>query len=44
MLCNGAIMLSYMKKSDFNPDNFFRAAHMLVDSHLFGWAATRKDD
>jgi AcrR family transcriptional regulator len=44
MLCNGAIMLSYMKKSDFNPDNFSRAAHMLVDSHLFGWAATRKDD
>ncbi|WP_442602474.1 TetR/AcrR family transcriptional regulator [Paenibacillus sp. KN14-4R] len=44
MLCNGAIMLSYMKKSDFNPDIFSRAAHTLVDSHLFSWTVTRKDD
>lgn len=44
MLCSGAITMSYIKKTDFNPDNFSKAAHMLVDSHLFGWAATRKDD
>ncbi|MFC5406611.1 TetR/AcrR family transcriptional regulator [Cohnella soli] len=44
MLCNGAIMLSYMKKSDFNPDIFSRSAHTLVDSHLFSWTVTRKDD
>jgi AcrR family transcriptional regulator len=44
ILCNGAVMLSYLKQSDFNSDNFSRSAHMLVDSHLFGWAATRKVD
>ncbi|WP_169088678.1 TetR/AcrR family transcriptional regulator [Paenibacillus sp. PL91] len=44
MLCNGAVMLSYIHQSEFNPDNFSRAAHTLVDSHLFGWALTRKDD
>ncbi|WP_209748063.1 TetR/AcrR family transcriptional regulator [Cohnella suwonensis] len=43
LLCSGAITMSYLKKSDFNPDHFSRAAHMLVDSHLFGWTATRKD-
>ncbi|CAG7608323.1 hypothetical protein PAESOLCIP111_01050 [Paenibacillus solanacearum] len=44
MLCNGAVMLSYIHPSDFNPDNFSRAAHSLVDSHLFGWTPTRKED
>ncbi|MCQ6560959.1 TetR/AcrR family transcriptional regulator [Paenibacillus mendelii] len=44
MLCNGAIMLSYMKKHDFNPDLFSATAHTLVDSHLFSWTVSRKDD
>ncbi|MFX3631427.1 MAG: TetR/AcrR family transcriptional regulator [Candidatus Pristimantibacillus sp.] len=44
ILSNGAIMLSYFKQSDFNSENFSRSAHMLIDSHLFGWSSTRKDD
>lgn len=44
ILCNGAVMLSYIQQSDFNPDHFSRSAHTLVDSHLFGWTPTRKDD